>query len=115
MYVKILKKADFNSSSSIAKVPTDQILKIIPNKVYTPKVWYIKYFLKSSAQLKFVIFQNLNINTDDGRNICYKNVSIVDPNSNSKNSTIQRLPSKQTTVKMIMPRNNSSITIFIIY
>jgi len=38
LFIKLLKKADTNSNGTIAKVPTDKILKIIPNKVYTPKV-----------------------------------------------------------------------------
>ncbi|XP_025194288.1 uncharacterized protein LOC112593910 isoform X3 [Melanaphis sacchari] len=86
--VQFLKNNNSNSNSTIAKVPTDKMLKIIPNKVHVPQ------------------YQKINTATNE-KNMIYPHVSFLEPWKRSSKSNTHAKTSRMTKsvpVKMIMPK-----------
>ncbi|XP_025194287.1 uncharacterized protein LOC112593910 isoform X2 [Melanaphis sacchari] len=92
--VQFLKNNNSNSNSTIAKVPTDKMLKIIPNKVHVPQ------------------YQKINTATNE-KNMIYPHVSFLEPWKRSSKSNTHAKTSRMTKsvpVKMIMPKISQSVS-----
>ncbi|XP_026818791.1 uncharacterized protein LOC113557456 isoform X2 [Rhopalosiphum maidis] len=77
--VRIMKKNDNNPNNNITKIPTNQLLKMIPNKVYTAK--------------------NTKLNKFSNKpNVCYKKISLE--------PLIKDLLPKVTMTQRILPKSS---------